>query len=508
MKVATAKEMASIDARTIKKYGIPGRVLMERAGFAVAEKIKELFEPGNVLVLAGPGNNGGDGFVCARRLYGAGWNVKVVSFAQKNKMSAECKAQMETALKSGLQVQFRTRIDVKDIHGAVIVDALFGTGLSKPITGDMASAIAFLNNSSARVVSVDIPSGISADTGEIMGEAVRAGITVTFGLPKRGHFLYPGVERTGRLFVSDIGFPEELLTAPELACQEVEARDVLVPGRPRYSRKGDFGHVLVVAGSMGKTGAAFLCSKACLRAGAGLVTVALPKSLMDVAQSKATEEMTLSLPEFKPGELSSKAADAILRFCEERATVLAIGPGIGANDETARLIKTLLKKNRVPMVMDADALNVIKKEDLNSVKCGLILTPHTGEMARLAGIKSPARIEADRIGMAQAFARDYGVTLVLKGVPTITASGDGLAFINTTGNPGMAKAGTGDVLTGIVSALAAQGLRPLNSAVTGVFLHGLAGDKAAGHMGVHSLVASDIIEALPQAFKEICGSAD
>ena len=506
MKVVTASEMREIDEKTIEEYGLSGDVLMERAGAAVAQKVKELFSPKKTIVLAGQGNNGGDGVVVARELYNSGWNAKLIVLFDEDKLSPDCAGRLKTARKFGVPVEFRSSIDEKDTHGAIIVDAIFGTGLKKPVTGAVAGVIDFLNKSGSPVVSVDIPSGISSDTGEALGRAIKADHTVTFGLPKRGHYLHPGAGHTGALHVTGIGFPKQLLESESISCRTVEKEDIVIPERPAYSHKGDYGHVLLVAGSKGKTGAALMAAKSCLRAGAGLVTLAVPESLMTVFQARVTEEMTLSLPETKGGGLSPKAADRILKFIEEKADVLAIGPGIGVSKETGRLVAEVLMNSDVPAVIDADAISVLKKADLKKAKAPFVLTPHPGEMARLLGVK-PTDIERDRIGSAYSFMKDFPRSaLVLKGAPTVTSGGGGV-WINTTGNPGMAKAGTGDVLTGMIAALLAQKLSPLASGITGAYLHGLCGDIAASEgvrpparKGLHSVLASDLIETLPAAF--------
>ncbi len=412
MKVVTAEEMREIDRITIKNYGISGTVLMERAGLVVAEKIKELFsiqhsgfskklrtpnsEPVKlkVIVLAGGGNNGGDGIVVARNLHEWGWNVKIILLSKEDKLSPDCLKQYKIAKKAGAVVEFRDYITEKDLHPALVVDAIFGTGLSKNITGKIAEAISFINASDSPVISVDIPSGISSDTGQIMGEAVRADYTVTFGLPKRGHLLYPGADYIGRLFIEDIGFPEELIHSEKLKVELLEKRDMslLIPERQRYSHKGDYGHVLVIAGSRGKTGAAFMCAKACLRAGAGLVTIGVPESLLDVFQSRVTEEMTLPLPDRRDGTLSSKALEKILEFLSEKADVFAIGPGISVAGDTKKLVRELLLNSTAPAVIDAGAINALSeirvkgqgsRNILKKAKSPIILTPHAGEMAGL-----------------------------------------------------------------------------------------------------------------------------
>ena len=299
MKIATAQEMREIDRITIEDYGIPGLVLMERAGLAVASKVVELYSDKKVIVLCGSGNNGGDGFVAARELYNRGFNVKVLMLSGKDSMGPDCKTEYQIAKNFGVPVEFRKAVGAGDIHAAVVIDAIFGTGLSRPVKGHLADVFALINKSNAPVISIDISSGISSDTGEVLGEAISADCTVTFGLPKRGHLLYPGADHTGRLFIEDIGFPKELLVSEKLRLNLIDSELVsgLLPRRQKSSHKGDYGHILIVAGSSGKTGAALMAAKSCLRSGAGLVTIGVPESLIDVFQSRGTEEMILPLPE-------------------------------------------------------------------------------------------------------------------------------------------------------------------------------------------------------------------
>ncbi|MDP2754157.1 MAG: NAD(P)H-hydrate dehydratase [Nitrospirota bacterium] len=531
MKVVTAEEMRKIDKKTIEECGILGVVLMERAGFVVASKIKELFGRKRVIVLSGSGNNGGDGLVVARNLHNEGWDVKVFLTSRPEDLKGDALLQYKAAVKLGVGIkpinEFLIHYSSVLTRHSVIVDAILGTGLSKNIAGKLSEVISLINKSNIPIISVDIPSGISSDNGQVMGAAVRADYTVTFGLPKRGHFLYPGAEYTGKLFVEDIGFPEELLKTEKLNI-ELLMKDyisALIPERNKYSHKGNYGHVLIVAGSRGKTGAALMAAKACLRCGAGLVTIGVPESLADIFQSRVTEEMTLILPDKGDGTLSVRASNKILEFLNKTAGMLAIGPGIGVSAETEKLMRTLIKNSEAPIVIDADGINSIKggRGVFSKVKAPLILTPHPGEMARLLqqsatppippprggrareGVKAPiselvTKIEKDRINTATSFAKETGTYLVLKGVPTIIAVPDGRAFINSTGNPGMATAGTGDVLTGMISGFLNQTPNPIHACITGVYMHGLAGDMAASEKGQYSLIATDIIDKIPDAF--------
>lgn len=529
MKIVTAAEMRSIDRKTTGKYKIPGMVLMERAGLVLASRIRELSDRKKVVVLAGGGNNGGDGLAAARNLHAWGWHVRVLLMVQEDRLSPDCLAQCRMAVRSGVPVCFRKMISRKDLHGSLVLDALLGTGLNKAVAGPMAGIIDFVNRSGVVVVSADIPSGVSADSGLILGYAVKADYTVTFGLPKIGHVLYPGAEYTGRLFVEDIGFPAELISAPDIMTETVERPDAasLIPERPADSHKGDYGHVLVLAGSRGKTGAALLAARACLRSGAGMVTIGMPETLLDVMQTKVMEEMVLPLPDTGRGTFSERAYDDIVRFLNSKADVLAAGPGITTEPGVVSLIRNLIQSVTAPIVLDADGINCMEghRDCLRRARAPVVLTPHPGEMQRLlrgsgsrrgkvsgtetikAEYRKGKMPRADMIAAARSFARATGTCLVLKGSPTVVAESGGRVYINTTGNAGMATAGSGDVLTGIIASLIGQGLNPLESAVFGVYLHGLAGDSAVSLKGMHSLIASDITNCLPDAFLSLSNHA-
>ena len=521
MKVATSAMMREIDNRTIEEYGVPGAVLMERAGLAVISRLKELFGRKRVVVIAGPGNNGGDGIVVARELHSEGWDVEVFSIFGPEKMKGEALSQYHSAVKAGVRMRsaeelIARRSSIFRKH-SVIVDAIFGTGLGKDMTDKMLKVVQVINGSGLPVISVDIPSGISSDNGQVMGDAVKADCTVTFGLPKIGHLLYPGAGYAGKLIIEDIGFPREFLTSERIRTDLLERDDVshLIPERKKYSNKGNYGHVLIVAGSRGKTGAASMAAKACLRTGAGLVTIGVPESLAGVFQSRVFEEMVLVLPDRGDGSLSSKSSNRILDFIDRTGAILAIGPGIGVSAETRKVVKAVINNASSPMVVDADGINCMAgdRNILTNAKFPVILTPHPGEMARLIGKAQKGRgkgvtaeagaiqeIEKDRIGSAIRYAREMRSFLVLKGVPTVIATPEGDVFINPTGNAGMAKAGSGDVLTGMISAFLGQTRNLINSCILGVYMHGLAGDIGASKKGQHSLIAADIIDNIPAAF--------
>lgn len=530
MKVVTAAEMQKIDEKTIREPGISGLVLMERAGLAVVSKIKELFGRKKVIVVSGAGNNGGDGMVIARNLHNEGWDVEVFLTAMPEDLKGDSLSQYKTALKCGLLIKPAEELIVHKAsiftRHSIIVDAILGTGLKKNVAGVLSEIMNVMNQSALPVISVDVPSGISSDNGQVMGNAVRAGYTVTFGLPKRGLFLHPGAEFSGKLFIEDIGFPKALLGSEKPGVELLE-RDYLkrlIPVRRTYSHKGNYGHVLIIAGSRGKTGAALMAAEACLRTGAGLVTIGIPESLAEVFQSRVTEAMTLILPDNGDGTLSAKASGRILDFLRKGADILAIGPGLGVTPGTRKLLRDLISNSESPTVIDADGINSINGNIglFTRVKAPMILTPHPGEMAGLLkeakskehkakrkdvaagpkafGISLRDEIEKDRINVAMSFAKKTGTHLVLKGVPTIIAAPDGQVFINPTGNPGMAKGGTGDVLTGMISGFLAVCRNPLHSCILGVYMHGLAGDIGASETGENSLIATDIIDKIPAAF--------
>jgi NAD(P)H-hydrate epimerase len=540
LKVVTAEEMQQIDRITIERYGIAGAILMERAGLAVVSKINEIYfqdtdnpvgaihelplqKRGNlkIIILCGGGNNGGDGLVAARILHNQGRNVEVYLAANPKDLKGDAKINYNAAKKFGVKVlpvqRFLTDPLPLTHYPCLIVDALLGTGLNKDVRRPLSEVINKINELSLPVISIDIPSGISSDTGQIMGCAVKAKITVTFGLPKRGHYLYPGAEYSGKLHMEDIGFPKRLTKSEKIKVNLPQKEDIvsLVPERPKYSHKGTYGHVLLIAGSKGKTGAALLAAKACLRTGAGLVTIGVPESLVSSLQSRVTEEMLLPLADKGNGTLSLRSSDAILRFLKKQASVLAIGPGLSADGEISELVCRLISNSNIPIVIDADGLNAIAGRTgvLKKCKAPVILTPHAGEMARLlqrsaiSGQRSEKKlrtiIEHDRIGTALSFSKKTGTYLVLKGVPTVIASPDGSAFINSTGNPGMATAGIGDVLTGMISSFLAQRISPQNASILGVYLHGLAGDIAAQKKGEHSLVSTDLINSISAVFRSV-----
>ena len=521
MKILTAAETQRLDRLTTEKLGIPSLTLMENAGRAVVDFMAERFSPlesHRILVVAGRGNNGGDGLVAARLLAERGLRPRVVLLADPKSLKGDAAANFArlggfascgVEIAPDLAAWHRARASLSD--ATLLVDAILGTGLSQPLQGFLLEVVRDLNSASpgARVVAVDLPSGISADNWELIGESVRADATVTFTAPKVAHIFPPASERMGEWVVRAIGTPAELMeNDPSLRLNLVmreELRWVAAP-RAHDSHKGNFGHVLVLAGSVGKTGAAALAAKAALRAGAGLVTVATPKSALPIVAALGMEYMTEPLPETEAGTISLGALDSLGKLVKGK-TVLAVGPGLGQAPETAECIRTAVNKFDLPLVLDADGLNAFAGcvESLRAKSLAFnsptVLTPHPGEMARLTG-KSTAEILAARIETARGFAERHGHVLVLKGFRTLIASPDGQVYVNPTGNPGMATGGTGDVLTGLIAGLLAEfPSRPAALvAAAGVYLHGLAGDIAARELGEASMMAEDLLDRLPRAF--------
>lgn len=520
MKVLTAAEMQRVDRLTAERYGVASLTLMENAGRGVAEFLTERFSPlaaQRITILCGRGNNGGDGFVVARLLREQGLKPRVVLLADPETVKGDARVNLERLTESGaLEVVpdpgAWQRLEPALRDTTLLVDAILGTGLSKPLEGYLLEVIRAVgkNFPQARVVAVDLPSGVSADTGDLIGEAVQAQAAVTFTAPKRAHVFPPACELMGEWTVKAIGTPDEALTNdPELFLNLVSPNEVQWVTRRRRldAHKGCYGHVLVLAGSVGKTGAAAMAAKAALRAGAGLVTVATPKSALPIVASLGMEFMTEPLPETEAGTVSMRALDSgLMDRLIKGKSALAVGPGLGNVPETAECVRAVANKYDLPVVLDADALNAFAGcvGTLRAERRVRVLTPHPGEMASLA--KLPKKeILARRVEVAREFAQKHQVTLVLKGFRTLTAVPEGQVWVNPTGNPGMATGGTGDVLTGLIAGLLAQfpAARPAAAVVAGVYLHGLAGDIACAVTGEASLVAGDVLEAIPRAFQAL-----
>ncbi len=514
MRVTTAAEMRQLDRLAIDAYGISGEVLMENAGAQVVRVLRQEYSDlgsWRMAVLCGHGNNGGDGFVIARYLHNAGVSVAVSIVGERATVRGEARVHLDILTRMGVQVEEVNTSEAIQAVGArlpsydVLIDALLGTGLKAEAGGLFREMICGMNAAGKPIVAVDIPSGLSADAGVFLGEHVRADLTVTMALPKRGLLLYPAAEHVGKVVVVDIGFPAALLEHEPLRCHLLEAHEIarsLHTRRPD-SHKGTYGHVLVVAGGIGKTGAGALTSMAALRTGAGLVSYAVPRRLNAVMEAKLTEVMTIPLPECEEGVLGTAAAKQILELVDGMSA-LVIGPGLGTHPETVRCVQDVLRHAHIPTVVDADGLNAFagNLEMLADAPGPLVLTPHPGELAHMRQTTS-SKVQGDRLAAAQETAQACGAVVALKGAHTIIAEPQGTLYINPTGNPGMATGGMGDVLAGMIGALLGQGYQPAMAACIGVFVHGLAGDLAAAELGQRSLTAGDVVEALPRAFEQL-----
>jgi hydroxyethylthiazole kinase-like uncharacterized protein yjeF len=511
MKLVTASEMRELDRRAIQDLGIPSLVLMENAGRTTYQILRREFPDlaGEVAVVAGRGNNGGDGFVVARYLANAGIPVAVFLLGPRDRVSGDARVNLDILAPLGVEVEEVLTAEALNpvahrlAQAGLIVDALLGTGLNSPVHGLMAELIECINDLRAPVLAVDIPTGLSADTGEVLGVALKAQVTVTFGWPKLGQILPPGRDYVGRLWQGDISIPPGL--ANEVLLELAEARDLraLLPPRAFASNKGTFGHLLVLAGSEGKTGAATLASETALRAGAGLVTLGIPASLNDILEVKLTEVMTVPLPEAVGVRALGKTALAPIRdFLGEKFTV-ALGPGLGTHLETRELVCRLVHDLPQAMVVDADGVNNLAADTtcLTGAAGPRILTPHPGEMARLVGLSVP-EVQARRVDLARETAAQFNIILVLKGAQTLVAAADGCVSLNPTGNPALASGGTGDVLTGLIGGFLAQGLTPWDAARLGVYLHGLAADYFVDQYGPRGLIAGDLIKVFPDVLDQ------
>jgi ADP-dependent NAD(P)H-hydrate dehydratase / NAD(P)H-hydrate epimerase len=508
MKIVSAGEMRAIDRATSERFGVPSLTLMENAGSAVARlALKRYPQAKSFGVICGKGNNGGDGFVAARKLHEAGKTVRVLLLAESSDLRG---AAADMFQRHPVAVSVRAATTAADLEDEgtlkcdVLVDAVLGTGFKPPVQGLYAAAIAAINERQAPVIAVDIPSGADADAvTENSSLMVRADTIVTFTAPRPAHVF--GRLTDGPTIVAGIGSPEEAI-ASNLKLHVITARDfgALLAPRAAESNKGNFGHVMVVGGSLGKAGAAAMAGIASLRAGAGLSTVATPKSVLSTVAGFHPELMTEPLEQTEAGTISLRALEyGSMDLLAKGKTVLAIGPGISRNDETSEFVRTLVHKFQIPTVLDADGLNAFEGRagELDGRGRVLVITPHPGEMARLAGI-STADVQNDRLGVAQQVAREQNVIVVLKGHRTLVAKPDGEIWVNTTGNAGMATGGTGDILTGMTAGLMAQSAgHEFTAVLAAVHLHGMAGDIARDRLGEKCLVATDLLAALPEGFR-------
>lgn len=509
MKLVTVEQMRNLDTATSREYGISSLILMENAGRAVAEEILRFLggsvKDRRILVFTGKGNNGGDGFVAARNLSNWGADVRVFLLYPREEITGDALVNLEILEKLGVSIKVLgprdiQKVKVSLIYADLVLDAIFGTGFKGTAKGIAASVIRAINESGKRsVVSVDLPSGLQADSGRVEGPCIHASLTCTLGLPKLGFYLYPGVDYCGEIRVMDISLPGRLLRQEALQFNLIDEDFCcqLFPPREKDSHKGSFGHVFVAGGSVGMTGAVVLAGEASLKGGAGLVSVCIPASLNHVIENKLTAVMSIPMAENEDHVLGTEAAGALLKKISKN-DVIAVGPGLSILPGTEGFVQELILKTRCPIVIDADGLNVVADNtdifwDLNVPG---IITPHPGEMGRLLGC-SPQEVQEDRVNAAKTFAGRYGLVVVLKGANTIVADPEGRVFINTTGNPGMATAGAGDVLAGLIASFVAQGMSPVDAAVAGTYVHGAAADRLLDSVGERGMTAEEILENLP-----------
>jgi len=516
MRIVKAAEMQQMDRMTIEDLGIPGIVLMENAGRGAGRFFLEHFSPSpgdGVVILCGRGNNGGDGYVVGRYLHQAGMKVTVAVLSQEDRIAGDAGTNLKIIRTMDLDIheipdlerwkEFRHHLT----HCGYVVDAILGTGLNAPVRGFYRTVIEDLNDLRKPVMSIDIPSGLNADSGQVMGAAVRAHLTATFGFPKLGLMVFPGAGLAGRLVRIDIGIPESVSNQlPRHFCltEPSDFKDSLSVERPEI-HKGIRGHLLVLAGSTGKTGAASLAAMGALRAGAGLVTLGIPETLNAILEAKVTEAMTVPLPETGHGNLSMEAWEDI-RALFEGKTAVALGPGLSTHPETVSLVRKIAAECPLPMVIDADGLNALAgcMDVVKGAAPRTILTPHPGEMARISG-RETVEIQEDRVSAAAEFVQKHGCFLVLKGARSLVALSDGTLYVNPTGNPVLSSGGSGDVLTGLIGGFLARGFPIAEAAIGGPYVHGLAGDLLAQQKGSSGVLAGELLETVPDIIAHLAG---
>ena len=516
MKLATPEQMNSIDTHAINNLGIPGMVLMENAALKVVQAAVEMLgglDGRDIVLIAGKGNNGGDALAAARHLKNRGALCHVFLLFSRSDVRGDAAVNLGIIEKMGLHIveltedarldEFQNIIRASDL----VIDGIFGTGLKGVVKGIAAGVIQRVNSSEVPVLSIDIPSGVCGKTGKILESCIDASRTVTFCLPKVGLIVHPGCDHTGKLDIADIGIPGQSVEQSGIEAHMIDQALVSAMLSPRSPEcnKGDFGRLFLITGSTGMTGSGCLCANAALRTGAGLVYLGVPSTLAHVYGSHIAESIVIPLADEGNEELSLKSIPVIIKALKNM-DVVAAGPGLSVSRDIAEIVELLLRECKVPLILDADALNAISLNTaiLKNVNTGTVITPHPGEMARLAGM-SISEVMEDRVGTAVDFAARWGVITVLKGSRTVVALPDGSYYINVTGNPGMATGGSGDVLTGIIASLAGQGMKPADAAVAGVYLHGLAGDAAAARLGQYGMLPRDMVGELSVIMKNVFG---
>jgi len=507
IKIVTSQEMRQMDQYTIKTLGIPGVVLMENAGrgvYLIIEKLIEQLDEPCVYIFCGKGNNGGDGFVIARYLWEKGVEVQVFVAGDASDMKGDAKINFEVIRKLKLPIKFlKQKADLRKVSPHkphLIVDALLGTGITGAVYGFMQEVISFINRMDCPIVAVDVPSGLNSDLPTVEGEPVHADITVTMALPKVCHIFYPAKEFVGELYIAEIGIPSEIKSPPDVHIQIVEKDDIFLPDRPENAHKYSCGKVAVLAGSVGYTGAAALTSEAAMRLGAGLVMLGIPEELNPILEMKLTEVITRP---FSGNQLKT-ARDPVIQELLDWCDVLAIGPGLGRSPETLQAVVHILQKFQKPVVIDADALFGLSQfpELLNKSRPNWVLTPHHGEFLRLLQNADKSQFEQQFISLSGQYAQKHGLVLLLKGAPSLVAAPDEQVFVNPTGNAGLASGGTGDVLTGFVAALLAQGMDPVSAAMTANYLHGKCADELVQEGSPYSLLAGDLFLNIDKVLNE------
>jgi NAD(P)H-hydrate epimerase len=512
--IVAPAQMRRIDARAIDGLGIPGLTLMENAGVGIARRICEGIFDGDVrgkrvIVVCGPGNNGGDGFVVARLLAGQAAAVSAFLIGPVSALKGDALTNAKRAASSGIQAREILRDD--DVPAMsdcdLIVDAIFGTGFHGEVSGIAVKVVESINGSGVPVAAVDTPSGLDGDNGTVSHPTVKAARTFALAASKRGQWLWPGRGYVGALETIDIGIPAQAVAEENIRLRLITDEFVrsALPARPPDAHKGTFGKAFIIGGSVGMSGAVVLAANACLRAGAGLAYAGVPASLVDVVDAGAIETVVRSLPEVRGRRVLARRGLGEIVKLWESADAVAIGPGLSTHFETQDLVRRLIRKRARPTVLDADGLNACA-QDISVLEAEggapLVITPHAGEMSRLLA-QPLEQVNADREGAARVAAARFGCIVVMKGAPTFVADPEGHIYLNPTGNSGMATGGVGDVLTGMIVSFLAQGVEPLTAALCGVYLHGAAGDFAAADLGERSLVASDLVTALPSVFPNL-----
>lgn len=517
MRVCLSQQMRIADEISIKDYSIPGIVLMENAALGIANEIKKEINngrlpiEGNAVIMCGTGNNGGDGFAVARHLRSIGWYTEVIICGDYNKIAGDALTNLRIIEKMEIPIKtfdegYKGLLN-NNIKRDLIIDAILGTGFKGELKTGIKLIIDRVNNDNAYVISIDIPTGLNSDTGFVNDSCIKANKTVTLGLPKIGLVINDGPIYCGELVIENLTIPNEVydrIGINRYLTDEKLLRKYIIP-RVNDSHKGAYGKVFVVAGSKGMAGAGLLASEAALRSGTGIVELAVPESLLNTISGKVPELITRGLLEDENVCVSFESSDNIIKDSAKASSML-IGPGLGVSDGVVHTLINIIKKFRNPIVIDADGLNALsKKPSILLEKEGeIVLTPHPGEMARLMGI-SIIDVQKDRIGNAEKLAKVFKVTVVLKGYRTIIATPWGETWINPTGNPGMATAGSGDVLSGIITSLIAQGFKTHHAAICGAYVHGYSGDRAMEKVGQWGMTATDIIRFIPHTIKDIGG---